>query len=75
MVQIVRAIYEGGVLRPEERLDLAEHQRVRVTVERLESTSSEQRTAALQELFRLADSSRFVAPDKLPTRDELHDRC
>ncbi|QYK47444.1 MAG: antitoxin family protein [Phycisphaeraceae bacterium] len=67
MVQIVRAIYEGGVLRPEERLDLAEHQRVRVTVERLESTSSEQRTAALQEPFRLAGSMGWPPSTHLST--------
>lgn len=33
MVQQLDAVYEGGVLRPLEPLVLAEHQRVRVTVE------------------------------------------
>ncbi|MCW5769510.1 MAG: antitoxin family protein [Phycisphaeraceae bacterium] len=74
MVQFIRAVYENGVLKPEGRLDLAEHQRVRISIERLEPASSEQRAAALRELFRLADSARFVAPEKLPTRDELHER-
>ncbi len=74
MVQSVRAIYENGVLKLEERLNLAEHQRVRVTVERLEPASKEQRAAALRELFRLADSTGFAAPDRLPGRDELHER-
>lgn len=73
MVQFIRAVYENGVLKPEGRLDLAEHQRVRISIERLEPASSEQRAAALR-LFRLADSARFVAPEKLPTRDELHER-
>lgn len=33
MSQVVHAIYENGVLRPTEQLDLEEHERVRVTVE------------------------------------------
>ncbi len=33
MLMIVDAIYENGVLRPLESLDLAEHQQVRVIVE------------------------------------------
>jgi predicted DNA-binding antitoxin AbrB/MazE fold protein len=37
MVQVVRAVYENGVLRPLEGLDLEEHEQVRVTVESLAS--------------------------------------
>ena len=33
MLQVVQAIYENGVLRPMEHLDLRERQQVRVTVE------------------------------------------
>jgi hypothetical protein len=33
MSQVVQAVYENGVLRPMERLDLPEHQQVRVIVE------------------------------------------
>ena len=33
MTQVVRAIYEGGVLRPLDSLSLPEHQQVTVTVE------------------------------------------
>lgn len=32
MSQLIRAIYEDGVLKPLEPLDLREHQRVRVTI-------------------------------------------
>jgi len=33
MGYVVQAIYEGGVLRPLEKLDLSERQQVRITVE------------------------------------------
>ncbi|HUT90591.1 MAG TPA: antitoxin family protein [Thermoguttaceae bacterium] len=35
MSQIVKAIYQNGVLKPLERLDLEEHEQVRITVESL----------------------------------------
>jgi predicted DNA-binding antitoxin AbrB/MazE fold protein len=33
MSQVIRAVFEGGVLRPLDHLDLPEQQQVRVTVE------------------------------------------
>ena len=33
MSQVVRAVYENGILRPLDQLDLAEHQHVRITVD------------------------------------------
>ncbi len=35
MAHVLKAIYENGVLRPLERLDLEEHEEVRITVESL----------------------------------------
>ena len=32
MARVVEAIYEDGMLKPLERLDLPEHQRVRITI-------------------------------------------
>lgn len=39
MAHVLKAIYENGVLRPLERLELEEHQQVRITVECLASPS------------------------------------
>ncbi|MHC1628857.1 MAG: antitoxin family protein [Candidatus Nezhaarchaeales archaeon] len=33
MVRVIEAVYEGGVLKPLERVDLREDQRVRVKIE------------------------------------------
>ena len=41
MSVVVDAIYENGVLRPLDRLDLPEHQQVRVTVERVSPAAFE----------------------------------
>jgi len=33
MLRMIEAIYEGGVLRPTQPLDISEHTRVRITIE------------------------------------------
>jgi predicted DNA-binding antitoxin AbrB/MazE fold protein len=33
MLRVIEAIYEGGVLRPTQPLDISEHTRVRITIE------------------------------------------
>ena len=33
MLRIIEAIYEGGVLKPTQPLDISEHTRVRITIE------------------------------------------
>ena len=41
MMRTINAVYEGGVLRPLQSLDgIAEHARVRLTVENVESSDS-----------------------------------
>ena len=40
MSQVITAVYEEGVLRPLDRLQLDEHERVRVTVESLSANDS-----------------------------------
>jgi predicted DNA-binding antitoxin AbrB/MazE fold protein len=40
MTQVVKAIFENGVLRPVEALALPEHQRVQVTVEAISETGN-----------------------------------
>ncbi len=39
MVQVIEAVYENGLLRPLEKLDLPESQRLRVTIEPLNDGS------------------------------------
>ena len=38
--QITEAIYDGGVLRPAERLNLRDHQRVRLIVQSLDTPNA-----------------------------------
>ena len=33
MLRVIEAIYEGGVLRPTQPLDISEHTRARITIE------------------------------------------
>jgi predicted DNA-binding antitoxin AbrB/MazE fold protein len=40
MTPTIEATYENGVLVPDQRLDLANHERVRLTVERLAVTTA-----------------------------------
>jgi len=43
MSQVVRAVYENGILRPLDQLDLVEHQQVRVTVDPVGAGASDDR--------------------------------
>jgi predicted DNA-binding antitoxin AbrB/MazE fold protein len=48
MSQIIRAIYENGVLRPLEELILQEHEQVRVTIESPSASNLEDPLAGLR---------------------------
>lgn len=79
MIWTVDAIFDGGVLRPIQELPLADHQRVRVTVEPVSgSTNGSHETAdrdeAMKHLLDLLSRSTFRSTGAYPTRDELHDR-
>jgi len=83
MTQVIEAIYKDGVLRPLELVDLADNQRVRVTIEQFNGTAQALpdmettvagREAALQELFEEIEHMKFHLAGPLPTRDELHER-
>jgi len=83
MTRVVEAIYEDGVLKPVEALELREQQRVRVTIEPLDGRekggppnagTEDQRGAAVQRLFEVMDQSTLSLTGPLPTRDELHER-
>jgi predicted DNA-binding antitoxin AbrB/MazE fold protein len=75
MAQLIEAVYTNGVLKPKEELGLHEAQRVRLIVEALDDDADRvDRPAALQRLLAGIEGMRFFSRDRLPSRDELHDR-
>ncbi len=51
MDRVVDAIYEQGILKPLEALDLPEHQRVRLTIHELATESPDDALDAWQEVY------------------------
>lgn len=76
MAQFTEAIYSNGVLKPKEALALRESQRVRLIVEALDDDADRaDRSAALQRLLAGIEGMNFSSGERLPSRDELHDRA
>jgi DNA primase len=62
-------------LKPKEELMLHEAQRVRLILEALdEDTDRTDRPAAVWRLLAGIEGMRFFSRERLPSRDELHDR-
>ena len=75
MAQFVEAVYTNGVLKPKEELGLREAQRVRLIIEALDDDADRgDRLAALRRLLAGIEGMRFYSSERLPSRDELHDR-
>ena len=88
MVRRTEAIFENGVLTPTEPLPLAEHQRVRITVEEIgtpapdaspervapTSTESTDRETAVKQYQEGVARSSFCSTGRYPSREELHAR-
>jgi len=75
MAQFTEAVYTNGVLKPKQELALREAQRVRLIVEPLDDDSDRgDRPAALQRLKAGIEGMKFFCRERLPSRDELHDR-
>jgi predicted DNA-binding antitoxin AbrB/MazE fold protein len=75
MTQFTEAVYSNGVLRPKDGLVLREAQRVRLIVEALvDEADGGDRPAALRRLLAGIEGMRFFSRERLPSRDELHDR-
>jgi predicted DNA-binding antitoxin AbrB/MazE fold protein len=75
MAQFIEAVYTNGVLKPKEELGLREAQRVRLIVEALDDDADRgDRPAALRRLLAGIEGMRFYSPERMPSRDELHDR-
>ena len=73
MTKVITATYDGEVLRPEEKLELAPGARVRLTVSNWSETT-QQRKEALEEFNRLCDEVRIDSGGDRLTRDQLHER-
>ena len=75
MAQLTEAVYTNGVLKPKEQLGLREAQRVRLIIEPLDDDADRgDRPAALRRLLEGIAGMRFISRERLPSRDELHDR-
>jgi predicted DNA-binding antitoxin AbrB/MazE fold protein len=75
MAQFTEAVYTNGVLKPKEGLVLREAQRVRLIVDAIDDDADRgDRPAALQRLLAGIEGMRFFSRERLPSRDELHDR-
>jgi predicted DNA-binding antitoxin AbrB/MazE fold protein len=74
MTQFTEAVYTNGVFKPNEGLVLREAQRVRLIVEAPDDDDRGDRPAAVRRLLAGIEAMRFVSGERLPSRDELHDR-
>lgn len=72
--QSTEAVFSDGVLKPVERLDLQENERVRVVVQPLNRPSDEARQAAFAELLAGIERMNFRSTQPYPSRDVLHER-
>ncbi len=72
--QVTEATYDGGVLRPVDRLNLQDHQRVRLIVQSLDPGADAARAAAMKRLRAGIAAMNFRSVNGYPGRDELHER-
>lgn len=75
----VDAIFQDGVFKPVSPPELHEGERVQLSIERqpqerVGEIGSEARGAALSRLRAGIRGMNFCSPDRLPSRDESHDR-
>jgi hypothetical protein len=74
MTTQVTATVVGGMLKPDESLQLAEHTRVNLTIEPIEDWSPEERLAAWEALKAWLKEHPLRLGGKRYSRDELYDR-
>jgi hypothetical protein len=74
MTTQVTATVVGGMLKPDENLQLAEQTRVKLTVEPIEEWSREKALAAWESLKAWLKENPLHLGGKRCTRDELYDR-
>lgn len=73
MAWVVTATFENGVLKPEQKLELAPGARVRLIVESLHGPA-EDREKAWQEFDQLCEEISVDSGSEKMTRDQLHER-
>ena len=66
-------VYEDGVLKPDQRLDLPEHTRLQVLIHRVETTP-ERAAAARRRMREIAAGGMFRLNGHRLTRDDMHER-
>lgn len=74
MVQFIRAVYENGVLKPEEKINLAEHQRVGVLIQEISPLDVGARARAIDAFKRGVTRMAFRSGGPAPRREDLHER-
>lgn len=72
MTQLIDAIYEDGVLKPTEALNLPQHSRVRISVEVVEPRPGS--PEAVKRFLDHAKATRMTSTEPHLTRDQLHER-
>jgi predicted DNA-binding antitoxin AbrB/MazE fold protein len=73
MSQVISAMFEDGVLKPEHALALVPGTRVRLIVDRWEDAKA-QAVQASEELDRVCEEFPIESKEPRLTRDQLHDR-
>ena len=69
----ISVTYTGGVLKPDERLDLPEGSRLRAVI-RSESPDPAAAAKAMDTIRRISESGVFRSGGRKLTRDEMHER-
>jgi predicted DNA-binding antitoxin AbrB/MazE fold protein len=74
MLKAIEAIYANGAFQPVDALDLADQQRVRLTVEVIPDDNGRARADAFRRVRERIARSSFSYGGPMPGRDELHER-
>jgi predicted DNA-binding antitoxin AbrB/MazE fold protein len=74
MVQVLAAIFEDGVFKPDQRPALIDSARVRLIVETVNGDEADHRDESWETLQRLWIASRLDSGGDRLTRDQLHER-
>lgn len=74
MSQVIEAVFEDGVFKPDRQPELAENTRVRLVVEPVTDPEESRRQQAWSALERLWQTSAFDSQGDRLTRDQLHER-
>jgi predicted DNA-binding antitoxin AbrB/MazE fold protein len=75
MTHVTGAIYTHGVLKPLQRLDIPDQQRVRIIVQLINGATAGDRAAAVERFRGGINRMGFRSGGRLPPRDELHNRA